>query len=148
MPALIAQIAEQAEELSQGQHTICLEVEPGLNLSGVDADLKSAFQNLVVNAIDYTPEKGKIRIVWKDTHEGPVLQVSDSGIGIPYRDIPRLTERFYRVGDDRNRKTGGTGLGLAIVKHVLNSHDARLEINSTLGEGSEFRCVFPPERKF
>ncbi len=61
--------------------------------------------------------------------------------------FPRITERFYRVGDDRNRKTGGTGLGLAIVKHVLHSHNAKLEIQSELGKGSEFRCIFPPERK-
>ena len=76
-----------------------------------------------------------------------MFSVNDSGVGIPYRDIPRITERFYRVGDDRNRKTGGTGLGLAIVKHVLNSHDARLEVKSELGKGSEFRCIFPLTRK-
>jgi two-component system phosphate regulon sensor histidine kinase PhoR len=60
--------------------------------------------------------------------------------------LPRLTERFYRVGTDRARRSGGTGLGLAIVKHVLNAHKAKLLIRSELGEGSEFSCVFPPER--
>ena len=127
IPALLAQIAEQAEEVSQGQHKLVFKVESGLNIQGVEADLKSAFQNLVVNAVNYTPVKGKIKVVWQETESGVVLSVSDSGIGIPHRDIPRITERFYRVGDDRNRKTGGTGLGLAIVKHVLNSHDAKLE---------------------
>jgi len=147
VPALLAQIAEQAEEVSQGQHKLVFNVEPGLNLRGMEADLKSAFQNLVVNAVNYTPAKGKIKVIWKETDTGVVLSVSDSGIGIPHRDIPRITERFYRVGDDRNRKTGGTGLGLAIVKHVLHSHNARLDIKSELGKGSEFRCIFPLERK-
>ena len=145
--ALLAQIAEQAEDLSQGQHKLVFNVEPGLNLRGMEADLKSAFQNLVVNAVNYTPAKGKIKVVWQETDTGVVLSVSDSGIGIPHRDIPRITERFYRVGDDRNRKTGGTGLGLAIVKHVLHSHNAQLDIKSELGKGSEFRCIFPLERK-
>ena len=147
VPALLAQIAEQAEDLSQGQHKLVFNVEPGLNLRGMEADLKSAFQNLVVNAVNYTPAKGKIKVVWQETDTGVVLSVSDSGIGIPHRDIPRITERFYRVGDDRNRKTGGTGLGLAIVKHVLHSHNAKLEVKSELGKGSEFRCIFPLERK-
>ncbi len=147
VPALLAQLSERAEEVSQGQHKIVFKVEPGLNLHGAEADLKSAFQNLIVNAVNYTPAKGKIRVTWKETADEIVLSVTDSGIGIPHRDIPRITERFYRVGDDRNRKTGGTGLGLAIVKHVLHSHNARLEIKSEIGKGSEFRCIFPLERK-
>lgn len=147
VPALLAQISEQAEELSQSQHKLVFKVEPGLHLHGMEADLKSAFQNLVVNAVNYTPAKGKIKITWQETDKDIVLSVSDTGIGIPHRDIPRITERFYRVGDDRNRKTGGTGLGLAIVKHVLHSHNAKLDIKSEIGKGTEFRCVFPLERK-
>lgn len=147
VPALLAQIAEQAEDLSHGRHKIVFKVEPGLKLHGAEADLKSAFQNLVVNAINYTPENGKIKVAWQQTGNGLVLSVVDNGAGIPHREIPRITERFYRVGDDRNRKKGGTGLGLAIVKHVLSSHDARLEIRSEIDKGSEFRCVFPLDRK-
>jgi len=147
VPALLAQIAEQAEDLSHGRHKIIFSVTPGLKLQGSEADLKSAFQNLVVNAINYTPENGKIKVVWQETDDGLVLSVIDSGVGIPHREIPRITERFYRVGDDRNRKRGGTGLGLAIVKHVLNSHHARLEIKSEIDKGSEFRCIFPLDSK-
>lgn len=147
IPALLAQLAEQAQDVSQGQHKIIFKVEPGLNLRGTESDLKSAFQNLIVNAVNYTPAKGKIKVTWQETTDGLMLSVSDSGIGIPHRDIPRITERFYRVGDDRNRETGGTGLGLAIVKHVLHSHDASLEIKSEIGKGSEFHCIFPLERK-
>ena len=83
---------------------------------------------------------------WFESDGAPILEVIDTGIGIPAREIPRLTERFYRVGSDRGRKSGGTGLGLAIVKHVMNAHGARLEIKSEYGSGSMFRCLFPPER--
>jgi two-component system phosphate regulon sensor histidine kinase PhoR len=147
IPALLTQIAEQAEDLSQGQHKLMFKVQPGLNLRGAETDLKSAFQNLIINAVNYTPEKGKVKVTWQETDDAIVLSVTDTGVGIPHRDIPRITERFYRVGDDRNRKTGGTGLGLAIVKHVLHSHDAKLEVQSQIGKGSEFRCIFPLERK-
>jgi two-component system phosphate regulon sensor histidine kinase PhoR len=147
IPAMLTQLSEQAEDLSQRNHKLNFEIEPGLNLRGVEPDLKSAFQNLIVNAINYTPAKGKVSVHWQETTEGLVLSVKDTGVGIPHRDIPRITERFYRVGDDRNRKTGGTGLGLAIVKHVLNTHDAKLEVRSEPGIGSEFRCIFPPGRK-
>jgi two-component system phosphate regulon sensor histidine kinase PhoR len=147
IPALLTQLSEQAMELSKGQHKIRVKIEPGLNLRGIEADLNSAFQNLISNAIHYTPPNGTIKLVWQESNDGLVLSIKDEGIGIPHRDIPRITERFYRVGNDRNRKSGGTGLGLAIVKHVLNTHDAKLEVSSELGKGSEFRCIFPLERK-
>lgn len=147
VPAMLVQVAEQAEDLSKGRHKLHFNIEPGLKLRGAETDLKSAFQNLVVNAINYTPQKGRIDVYWQETSQGLVFSVKDSGIGIPHRDIPRITERFYRVGDDRSRKSGGTGLGLAIVKHVLNTHGARLVIRSEPGSGSEFRCIFPLDRK-
>ena len=147
MPALLAQLLEQAEDLSRGEHRITFDIDQNLRLQGVEADLKSAVQNLLVNAVSYTPENGEITVSWSETPDSLVLSVKDNGVGIPYREIPRLTERFYRVGGDRNRKTGGTGLGLAIVKHVLNNHDARLEVASEVSVGSEFRCVFPLTRK-
>ncbi|NOR20182.1 MAG: phosphate regulon sensor histidine kinase PhoR [Xanthomonadales bacterium] len=147
IPAMLAQLEEQAADLSKGRHGLRFEVAEGLNLYGVETDLKSAFQNLLVNAINYTAAGGKIMVNWQQADDGLVLSVKDNGIGIPRRDIPRITERFYRVGDDRNRKSGGTGLGLAIVKHVLISHAAKLEIVSTPGKGSEFRCIFPADRK-
>jgi two-component system phosphate regulon sensor histidine kinase PhoR len=75
-----------------------------------------------------------------------VFSVRDTGIGIASQHLPRLTERFYRVDRSRSRETGGTGLGLAIVKHVLNRHQARLEIASEPGRGSTFCAVFPGER--
>lgn len=146
VPALMAQVKEQAEEYSKGQHQLSFSVDPELHLKGVPQDLASVFRNLVVNAIRYTPEEGKIEAQWLEEDGLPVFLVRDNGVGIPKRDIPRLTERFYRVGSDRAKHTGGTGLGLSIVKHVLNAHQARLVIHSELGEGSEFRCEFPEQR--
>ena len=116
-------------------------------MSGVKSDLESAFRNLIVNALKYTPDGGTVSISWQDSAEGPALSVRDTGIGIPQRESPRLTERFYRVGSDRGRESGGTGLGLAIVKHVLNGHQARFVIDSEYGVGSRFSCIFPPGRK-
>ncbi len=147
MPAMLAQLKEQAEEYGKGEHDLQFEIQPDLNITGVEVDLRSAFQNLLINAVNYTPSGGKIKVSWQATDQALVLSVKDSGIGIPQKDIPRITERFYRVGSDRARQTGGTGLGLAIVKHVLSSHQARLEISSKLSKGSEFRCIFPLERQ-
>lgn len=144
--ALLAQLKEQAEELSHDRHDIRFEVESGLHLTGVGADLESAFSNLISNAIKYSPDGGVIRVSWSEGPKGPCFSVQDEGVGIPSRDIPRVTERFYRVGSDRDRQTGGTGLGLAIVKHVVNAHQAELRIESELGEGSTFRIIFPRER--
>lgn len=147
IPGVLMQLKEQGEELSKGRHQLLFEIEPGVGLAGFISDLESAFSNLLANAIKYTPEDGTISVTWADFAEGPRLTVSDTGIGIPKRDIPRLTERFYRVGSDRARQTGGSGLGLAIVKHVLSAHEATLTIESELGEGSSFTCSFPSARR-
>ncbi|MEJ2534872.1 MAG: phosphate regulon sensor histidine kinase PhoR [Gammaproteobacteria bacterium] len=144
--ALLMQLKEQALEISQGRHEIVVECECTRRLYGHEKDLESAFRNLIANAIHYTPAGGRIDIRWGERADGMALTVEDTGIGIPRRDIPRITERFYRVGSDRSRHTGGTGLGLSIVKHVLNAHDARLLVESELGEGSTFTCLFPAER--
>lgn len=147
VPAILMQLKEQAEEYSRGRHTLRFEIEPGLLLIGNGVDLESAFRNLINNAINYTPDGGQVTVRWESRPDSLCLSVTDTGIGIPSRDIPRLTERFYRVGPDRSRNSGGTGLGLAIVKHVLNAHETRLLIESELGSGSTFSCVFPIERK-
>lgn len=146
VPTLLMQLKEQAEELSRGDHELSFDVDRSLRLSGSPPDLESAFSNLITNATKYTPKGGHISVTWKHSPRGPRLSVKDTGIGIPSRDIPRLTERFYRVGSDRARNTGGSGLGLAIVKHVLNAHQAELSVTSELGQGSEFICTFPEER--
>ena len=82
-------------------------------------------------------------VEWRRGENGLCLCVTDQGPGIEEHHVPRLTERFYRVDKSRSKETGGTGLGLAIVKHVLMAHGAGLEIDSQVGIGSTFRCVFP-----
>lgn len=144
--AMLIQVREQMDEISRERHQITMRIEPGLNIRGVPSDIESVFRNLLVNALNYTPKGGKITVTWRKTAEGAEFIVTDTGIGIPNKDLPRLTERFYRVAKDRSRSSGGTGLGLAIVKHALIAHQATLQIKSELGEGSEFRCLFPAAR--
>jgi len=108
--------------------------------------VRSAFSNLVTNAIRYTPPGGEIVVTWKVENGEPVMRVKDNGEGIAPEHIARLTERFYRVDRSRSRASGGTGLGLAIVKHVLQRHQGGLEIASEVGQGSTFSCLFPAAR--
>ncbi|HXY76455.1 MAG TPA: phosphate regulon sensor histidine kinase PhoR [Steroidobacteraceae bacterium] len=121
-------------------------VDSDAQLLGDEPEIHAAFSNLVDNAAKYTPAEGSVEMRWWTDEDGGHLAVSDTGIGIPAEHIPRLTERFYRVDAGRSRVTGGSGLGLAIVKHVLQRHEATLEVQSTLGGGSTFTCHFPPER--
>jgi two-component system, OmpR family, phosphate regulon sensor histidine kinase PhoR len=127
-------------------HEVRVRVESAAQLIGDEPEIHSAFSNLVDNAAKYTPPEGSVEMRWWTDEQGGHLAVADTGFGIPSEHIPRLTERFYRVDAGRSRATGGSGLGLAIVKHVLQRHGARLEVQSTLGEGSTFTCHFPPER--
>lgn len=140
---LLDQIHQEAIALSAGRHTISLAVE-GPDIQGSTEELRSAFGNLVSNAVRYTPEQGRIDMSWRDAPDGPQFRVQDTGIGIRSEDMPRLTERFYRVDKSRSRETQGTGLGLAIVKHVLLRHGAALGIESSPGQGSTFTVTFPP----
>ena len=140
---LLLSIKNDAQALSGDQlHRISLEADPHLKLKGSEAELRSAFSNLVFNAVKYTPAGGDIRIRWWGDEQGAHLAVSDTGMGIETRHLPRLTERFYRVDSSRASNTGGTGLGLAIVKHVLLRHRGNLEISSVPGKGSTFTCHF------
>jgi two-component system phosphate regulon sensor histidine kinase PhoR len=109
-------------------------------------EIESLISNLLSNAVRHTPVEGHIKLTWQVDGDGGAIIVSDTGEGIPADQIPRLTERFFRVHRGRAREDGGVGLGLAIVKHVLGRHDGELEITSELGTGSEFRCRFPTER--
>ena len=146
MGSMLSTLRREAEALSHGRHTITVEDDAGLDLRGSVKELHSAFSNLVSNAVRYTPAGGRIAIRFEREGDGAVLSVRDSGYGIPAAHLPRITERFYRVSTSRSRESGGTGLGLAIVKHVLNLHQARLEIASEVGRGSTFSCHFGADR--
>ncbi len=143
---LLDEVLRDGRLLSNGRHHIDLQVTCDADISGSRDELRSAFSNLLSNAIHYTPEGGHIDVRWS-LHDGhAVFAVQDSGIGIAPQHISRLTERFYRVDRSRSRETGGTGLGLAIVKHVVMRHQARLNISSEEGRGSTFAIVFPVAR--
>jgi len=146
IPQLLRQLQAEAKGLSLDRHHIQLELEADAALFGSENELRSAFGNLISNAVRYTPPGGDIVVRWEVQNGEGCFSVKDSGIGIEAHHIPRLTERFYRVDRSRSRETGGTGLGLSIVKHVLTRHQARLEVSSEVGRGSTFKVIFPASR--
>ena len=129
---------------------IRIEGEAAYRVSGDRDELIQVFQNLIHNSIKYGREGGTVTIRFgngpplrRGAPEQVFIAVQDEGEGIAREDIPRLTERFYRVDVKRSRERGGTGLGLAIVKHILNRHQGRLQIESALGSGSTFTVTLP-----
>ncbi len=144
---LLRQVESDARALSSGRHTIEFAAAGDAELAGAQGELLSAINNLVTNAVRYTPEGGRITVGWQPLPDGGgEVSVTDTGLGIEREHLPRLTERFYRVDGSRSRDTGGTGLGLSIVKHVVQRHGAELLIESEPGKGSRFRLVFPALR--
>jgi len=150
---LVNDVYGEAISLDKNRHHIELDIDTQ-NLTRIDTlylygsydELRMALSNLLTNAIRYTPEGGDIKLIVSANDVAISIGVQDSGEGINYEHIPRLTERFYRVDEGRSREVGGTGLGLAIVKHVLDRHAANLFIQSEPGKGSLFRCDFPLSR--
>ena len=145
VPLLLA-LSADAKALSAGRHEIALTINHAATVRGSRDELASALGNLISNAVRYTPDGGRIALDWRVSGSGGEFSVADTGIGIAAEDIPRLTERFYRVDRSRSRMTGGTGLGLAIVKHVLMRHQAELRIESAPEQGSRFTARLPRRR--
>ena len=144
VPELIESICRDVQSLNQEHpHQFIIELDKTLNIVGSQDELHSAFSNIIVNAVRYTPNQGTITVRWYQKDGQAHFEVKDTGIGIATHHIDRLTQRFYRVDKARSRDQGGTGLGLAIVKHVLLRHHAQLTIQSQLKNGSLFRCSFP-----
>jgi len=120
-----------------------------LDISGkfdaeVDPDrIRQILINLLSNAITNTPSGGMIRVRVEQAKNHWTLSVSDTGIGIPEKDLPRIFERFYRVDKARARDSGGTGLGLAIVKHLVEVHQGQIKVKSQVGKGTTFTLTFP-----
>jgi len=132
--------------IEEKHHKLELDIDYSIQVMGAQTEIHSAFSNLIANAINYTPNNGLIRVRWKKQGEKATFSVTDNGYGIASQHLERLTQRFYRVDTDRSREGGGTGLGLAIVKHVLQRHEAELDISSEEDVGSTFQCVFPANR--
>ena len=139
VPELLHYLEQEAQSLNRDkQHQIEFHIDEQLVVKGSADELRSAFSNLITNAIKYTPPGGEIKVSWQRQHNKAVFSVNDNGEGIAPKHVKRLTERFYRVDQARSRATGGSGLGLAIVKHVLSRHNSRLLIFSEPGAGSSF----------
>lgn len=144
---LVRRCVENARVAGGARHDIQGSIEANICLRGREGDLQSVFTNLISNALRYTPAGGRIAVALYASPEGVYFAVTDTGIGIAEQDIPRLTERFYRVDVGRSRASGGTGLGLSIVKHALEQHDGKLQITSKLGQGSTFCAHFAAARQ-
>jgi two-component system phosphate regulon sensor histidine kinase PhoR len=105
--------------------------------------LRQVMDNLVDNAIKYTPNGGRITVRWGATSDMATFEVADTGVGIPEADLPRIFERFYRVDKARSRAVGGTGLGLSIVKHLVQAMKGNVKVTSKVGKGTTFRVLLP-----
>ena len=146
VPELLSQICKEGDALENAERRIQLTLESTAHIMGDEQELRSAFTNLLGNALKYSPGDSLVKVRWYQTKTAIILVVEDQGEGIEKANIPKITERFYRVETKRLKKVNGTGLGLAIVKHVLMRHDADLIINSEIGKGSSFSCRFPVSR--
>ena len=117
---------------------------PSIELFADPFKLQQVFINIVDNAIKYT-EKGSITIQIREEKSAVIIEINDTGIGIPKHHINRVFEQFYVVDASRSKKAGGTGLGLSIVKHIVLLHGGTVSINSTTGIGTSFIISFPKE---
>jgi len=141
--ALLARLHRDALARGDRPAQVELSIESADGLFGSARDIESAFTNVLVNALKYTPATGSVHMRWWSDAGGAYFSVADTGIGIPEEHLPRITERFYRVDPGRSREQGGSGLGLAIVKHALQLHGGQLDVHSVEGKGSTFTCEFP-----
>jgi signal transduction histidine kinase len=139
--------AALAPEADEADVTITITAAEPVAVSGSKRDLSLLVRNLLDNALRASSAGARIDVSVAFDGDPPraVIVVRDEGAGIPARDLPRIFERFFRIDRARSRGTGGTGLGLAIVKHVAESHRGKVDVESTLGEGSTFTVSLPPD---
>ena len=125
-------------------HTMTLTEEADIpDVNGDRERIEQVVTNIVSNAVKYTPDGGKIEIHVGKSGKNVYVRVSDNGIGIPEKDLPRLFDRFYRVDKARSRESGGTGLGLSIAQEILKQHKGAIRIDSVYGEGTDVRITLP-----
>ena len=146
MASIIHTISSEIEELEGFDHDMEMSIDERTRALGIPDEIYSAINNLITNAVRYTPAGGRISIRWRKHGNACLFEVTDTGPGIANEHLQHLTERFYRVDTPRIAKSGGTGLGLAIVKHILLRHESTLRINSILGEGSTFGFTLPSSK--
>ena len=144
MAQLVAATADQMALLAEDkQIKLTCDLSPGVWVEGDRARLKQVVVNLLDNAIKYTPSGGSVALKIDRRDAKAVLEVADTGVGIPADALPRVFERFFRVDPARSRERGGAGLGLSIVKSICVAHHGRVEADSKPGSGSRFRVELP-----
>lgn len=144
LTALLENVVHRLEEQAERQQiSLSKQIHSGIAIQANADQMEQVFLNLVDNAIKYTPRGGRVSVVAEQNGEELKVMVSDTGIGIPQQDLPRIFERFYRVDRARSRQTGGTGLGLSIVKHIVESHGGHVTVDSELNCGSTFTVRLP-----
>ena len=141
---LVHELSKLSENINKGRHAIYFDIKDDVFVSGTEDNLRSAFWNLINNAIIYTKKGGKIEVSLDSEKDKAVFAVSDNGPGIEAHHIDKLTERFYRVDSTGSRESRGTGLGLSIVNEIVQKHGASLKIESQPNIGSKFSIIFPP----
>ncbi|MEV6298011.1 ATP-binding protein [Actinoplanes sp. NPDC051861] len=141
---VIAEVVDRTRTTAAAKHIeIVYEGPKGSTAYGNDSQIATAVTNLVENAIAYSGNDTKVSITMRHSEDWIEVDVTDQGIGIAPQDVDRIFERFYRADQARSRSTGGTGLGLAIVKHIATNHGGRVDVTSSLGDGSTFTLRLP-----
>ena len=140
---LVHELSKLSESIDKGRHAIYFDIKDDVFVSGTEDDLRSAFWNLINNAIIYTKKGGKIEVSLDSEKDKAVFAVRDNGPGIEAHHIDKLTERFYRVDSAGSSESGGTGLGLSIVNEIVQKYGASLKIESHPNIGSKFSIIFP-----
>jgi signal transduction histidine kinase len=142
-------VSDLSEEFAVLAHTSGIElitniqIKNFLEIKGNSEQLYRLISNLIINAIQYTPEGGKITVTLDIDDSWAVIQVQDTGVGIPFSEQKRVFDRFYRVDSTRSRHTGGSGLGLAIALAITQAHQGSLTLRSQPNQGSTFILKFP-----
>ncbi|HTG47762.1 MAG TPA: ATP-binding protein [Actinomycetota bacterium] len=144
LDAIAADEVERLEDqAAEANVKITLHADGVPSIHGSARDIALLVRNLIDNAVRYTPAGGTVDVTVTTGGDDVIVRVTDTGVGIPRRDLPRVFERFYRVDRARSRETGGTGLGLAIVKHVAENHGGDVSVQSELANGSTFEVRIP-----
>lgn len=148
----VASLLQSVKKMVQDQmeskdQSLSVEIDQPFEVEVDEDRLRQILLNLLSNSMNYTPQGGQIKLRATSSAEHFRLEISDTGIGIPEQDLPRIFERFYRVDKARARDSGGTGLGLAIVKHLVEEHHGQIEVKSKVGEGTTFVLTFPLHSK-
>ena len=143
LTALARDVAGRLKPAAKKNGVVITVIGDKAEINGVKSIVDEMIYNLCENAVKYNRKNGRVTLTVSQEPAGTALTVTDTGIGIPKADVDRVFERFYRVDKSHSKEIGGTGLGLSIVKHGAAFHNAKVSLNSTEGEGTTVRLVFP-----